>query len=186
MCARRRRFGKELGEEGVQGGERPGIGHETGHLDHPCEAAPGVLEHCGKVGKCLACLRLEGITGHPAGLEAAAGKGTSLASAVGEMLNTHTVAELALADMVRINGEYGFRPGQAITSAILTRKALATEAVQRTVELAGELVGGAGLIKGHPVERIVRDVRAMHFHPLPARRQRGFAGRVALGLDPAT
>jgi hypothetical protein len=34
------------------------------------------------------------------------------------------------------------------------------------------------------MERIVRDVRAMHFHPLPARRQRVFSGRIALGYDP--
>ena len=32
----------------------------------------------------------------------------------------------------------------------------------------------------------VRDIRAVHFHPLPARRQQVFSGRVALGLDPVT
>jgi alkylation response protein AidB-like acyl-CoA dehydrogenase len=46
------------------------------------------------------------------------------------------------------------------------------------------LVGGAGFFRGHPMERIVRDVRAMHFHPLPVRRQELFSGRMALGLDP--
>lgn len=119
------------------------------------------------------------------GLETAKEKGTIPTSAVGEMLNAHAVADLALADMVRINAEYSFRPGPATTSAILTRKAIATEAVHRTVELASDLTGGAGFIKGHPIERIVRDVRAMHFHPLPARRQREFAGRVAMGFEPA-
>jgi acyl-CoA dehydrogenase len=118
------------------------------------------------------------------GLEAAGRKGASLASVVGEMLNAHTVADMALTDMVRINAEYGFRPGHTTTSAVLTRKAVATDAVQRTVELASDLIGGAGFIKGHPIERIVRDARAMHFHPLPVRRQHEFAGRVALGLDP--
>lgn len=118
------------------------------------------------------------------GLEAAKGKGAPLASSVGEMIDAHTVADLALADMVRINAEYGFVPSHATTSAVLARKALATEAVRRTVELASDLVGGPGFIKGHPMELILRDVRAMHFHPLPVRRQRELAGRVALGLDP--
>jgi hypothetical protein len=36
------------------------------------------------------------------------------------------------------------------------------------------------------MERIVRDVRALHFHPLPKRRQSVLSGRVALGLDPVT
>jgi alkylation response protein AidB-like acyl-CoA dehydrogenase len=119
------------------------------------------------------------------GLEAARTKGPLVASAVGEMLNALTVADLALADMVRLTAEYGFTPDIATTSAVLTRKAIATDAVRQTAELAGEIVGGSGFIKGHPIERIVRDVRAMHFHPLPARRQREFAGRVALGLDPS-
>jgi len=118
------------------------------------------------------------------GVEAARGKGAPLASAVGEMTNALTVAELAVADMVRLNAEYGFTPGIANTSAVLARKAIATDAVKQTVELAADLVGGAGYFKGHPLERIVRDVRAMHFHPLPVRRQRELAGRVALGLDP--
>lgn len=34
------------------------------------------------------------------------------------------------------------------------------------------------------LERIVRDVRAMHFHPLPGARQQIFSGRVIPGLDP--
>jgi acyl-CoA dehydrogenase len=34
------------------------------------------------------------------------------------------------------------------------------------------------------MERIVRDTRAFHFHPLPERIQQEFSGRIALGLDP--
>ena len=37
---------------------------------------------------------------------------------------------------------------------------------------------------GHAMERIVRDIRALHYHPLPLRRQQIFSGRVALGLSP--
>ena len=41
-----------------------------------------------------------------------------------------------------------------------------------------------GTFAWHLCERIVRDVRAMHYHPLPFRRQQVFSGRMALGFDP--
>jgi alkylation response protein AidB-like acyl-CoA dehydrogenase len=118
--------------------------------------------------------------------DAARPRGAELAPVVGELSNALTIAQLALDDMVRLNGENGFTPSAGLTSAVLARKAMATEALKQSVELAAELAGGAGFRHGHLVERIVRDVRAMHFHPLPARRQRLFTGRVALGLDPVT
>ncbi len=111
-------------------------------------------------------------------------RGAELAPVVGEMMNALTVAQLALADMVRMNDNHRFTPTLELADAILTRKALAADAVKTTVELASELVGGPGFSRGHPMERIVRDVRAMHYHPLPVRRQRVFSGRLALGCDP--
>jgi alkylation response protein AidB-like acyl-CoA dehydrogenase len=118
------------------------------------------------------------------GMQAAARTGESLASVVGEMTNALTVAQLALDDMIRVNAGYRFKPGLGTTSSILARKAIATNGVKQAAELAAELVGGPGFLKGSPMERIIRDVRAMHFHPLPARRQQDFSGRVAMGLDP--
>jgi alkylation response protein AidB-like acyl-CoA dehydrogenase len=109
---------------------------------------------------------------------------TALAPVVGEMINALTIAQVTLADMVRINDNHGFTPTLELADAILARKAIAAEAVKNTVELAAELVGGPGFLQGHAMERIVRDVRAMHFHPLPVRRQRIFSGRIALGYDP--
>jgi acyl-CoA dehydrogenase len=100
------------------------------------------------------------------------------------MINALTTAQVTLADMVRINDNHGFAPTLEAADAILARKAIAADAVKNTVELAAELVGGPGFFQGHAMERIVRDVRAMHFHPLPARRQRIFSGRIALGYDP--
>lgn len=114
---------------------------------------------------------------------AAAGK-PALATPVGEMDHWHTVAELAWADMVARNRDFGFTPDREGSNAALARKAIITEATGNVVEIAADLVGGAGFRKGHPMERLVRDVRALHFHPLPARRQREFSGRIALGLDP--
>ena len=100
------------------------------------------------------------------------------------MLNALSAARIALDDMVRINDDHGFEPTLDNADAILTRKSLVAEAIKRTVELAAELVGGPGFFRGHPIERIVRDIRAMHYHPLPARRQQQFSGRIALGFDP--
>ncbi len=106
------------------------------------------------------------------------------ASALGELLNALSVGELALDDMIRHNDDYGFSPSLELADRTLTRKAIAATAVKEVVELAAELIGGAGFFRGHPIERIVCDVRAMHFHPLPTRRQQVFRGRLALGLDP--
>jgi alkylation response protein AidB-like acyl-CoA dehydrogenase len=123
-------------------------------------------------------------TAAEAALEGARKRAAALAPVAGEMLSALTVARMSLADMIRLNGNHGFEPTLAMADDILARKAIAAEAVKRTVDVAADMVGGAGFFKGHPIERIVRDVRAMHFHPLPTRRQREFGGRVALGLDP--
>jgi len=115
---------------------------------------------------------------------AAKRRGPELASVVGEMLSALTIARIALADMVRANDNHRFKPTVELANEILARKTIAADAVKKVVEMAAELVGGPGFIQGHPMERIVRDVRAMHYHPLPARRQHIFSGRIALGYDP--
>ena len=117
-------------------------------------------------------------------IDATKRKGADLAGITGELLNTFTVAELAFNDMIRRNANYGFDPSLDLVSYILARKAIVAEQVKATVELSAELVGGPGFYKGHAMERIVRDVRAIHYHPLPLRRQQIFSGRLALGLDP--
>lgn len=116
--------------------------------------------------------------------KAAAKRPEELAAVLGEMLNQHTLATIAHQDMIRINQNHGFSPTNELTSAILTRKTLLAIAAQKTAELAAEIIGGAGFFKGHPMERILRDIRACHFHPLPYRRQHQFCGRIDLGLDP--
>lgn len=107
-----------------------------------------------------------------------------LAPAVGEMNNQLATAQLALADMVRLNGNHGFTPSDLLSSDILARKTIAAEAVKATVELAADIVGGPGFFRGNPIERIIRDIRSVHFHTLPLRRQYAFSGRIALDLDP--
>jgi alkylation response protein AidB-like acyl-CoA dehydrogenase len=115
---------------------------------------------------------------------AAAKRPHELAAVVGEMLNQHTLTTVIHEDMVRINDNHGFTPGNEVASGILSRKTLVASGAQKTVELAAEIIGGAGFFKGHPMERIQRDIKACHFHPLPYRRQYQFSGKVSLGLDP--
>jgi len=116
-------------------------------------------------------------------IQSASGK-PHQAVAVGQMQSDLATAQLVLADMIRIVDNYAFTPDLAITSDILMRKAAAARSVKAAIETASEIVGGAGFFRSHPMERIVRDVRAFHFHPLPERIQQSFSGRIALGLDP--
>ena len=116
-------------------------------------------------------------------INSACGK-THLAATIGKMQNDLTIAQIALSDMIRLVDNLSFKPDVSITDAILTRKAISARAVKSVVEIASEIVGGPGFFRDHPMERIVRDVRAFHFHPLPERIQRNFSGRLALGLEP--
>ena len=107
-----------------------------------------------------------------------------LASVAGEMKNELATAQLAVEDMIRIADNYAFEPGSENTNAILTRKSIAARAVKTSVEFAASITGGPGFFRSHPFERIVRDIRAIQFHPLPEKHQQLFSGRIALGLDP--
>lgn len=103
-------------------------------------------------------------------------KTTGQDTLVGEATNALTNAQIALKDMIRLCDNYQFQPDKGLTNSILVRKTLATKAVQQVVELGAALIGGPGFFKGHVMERLVRDSRAMHFHPLPERRQLAFTG----------
>jgi acyl-CoA dehydrogenase len=53
---------------------------------------------------------------------------------------------------------------ERITVAAAMAKSFATEAAQRIVDDAVQLVGGAGVLVGHPVERLYRAVRALRIY----------------------
>ena len=103
---------------------------------------------------------------------------------LGELGNHLTMAQLAVDDMVRLARDLDCTASLDLTSAILTRKTIAAEHVLATVGKALEVAGGAGFYRGLGLERLLRDAQGVRFHPLPARRQHRFPGRVALGLDP--
>ncbi len=105
-----------------------------------------------------------------------------MASAIGNMHNELTTARLAFEDMIRMADNLAFTPDISMTDAMLTRKSIAAQAAKAVVEAAADISGGGAFFRNHPLERIVRDVRAIHFHPLPERIQQEFSGRLAIGL----
>ncbi len=105
-------------------------------------------------------------------------------SLVGEMENALATGQMAVREMIELNDNYAFAPDNATASAVLVRKTIAAQSLWLTVEKALETVGGAGLFRSMGLERLVRDLHGAQFHPLPAKRQHRFTGRVALGLDP--
>jgi alkylation response protein AidB-like acyl-CoA dehydrogenase len=102
----------------------------------------------------------------------------------GEMENALTAGQMAVQATIDLNSEYTFVPGTATTNAMIMRKTIAVEALMQAVEKALEVVGGGGIFREAGLERLVRDIHAAQFHPLQAKRQHRFTGRVALGLDP--
>jgi alkylation response protein AidB-like acyl-CoA dehydrogenase len=103
---------------------------------------------------------------------------------LGELTNELTMAQLATDDMVRLAKDLDFTMSLEVTNAILVRKTIVAEHVMATVEKALEAAGGAGFYRKLGLERFLRDAHGAQFHPLSAKRQHQFTGRIALGLDP--
>jgi len=103
---------------------------------------------------------------------------------LGELANNLTTVQLATDDMVRLANDLDFETSMEVTNAILVRKTIVAEHVLATVEKALEAAGGAGFYREAGLERLLRDAHAAQFHPLSAKRQHRFTGRIALGLDP--
>lgn len=103
---------------------------------------------------------------------------------VGELENALATARLAWHAMVERANDYDFVVDAAHASATLSNKTLLARACVDTVHKAMQLAGGRSYRRGAEFERLLRDVLAIDYHPLPARRQEQFTGRVALGLEP--
>jgi alkylation response protein AidB-like acyl-CoA dehydrogenase len=103
---------------------------------------------------------------------------------LGELANHLTTVQLAIDDMVRLANDLDVEMSLDLTSAILVRKTIVADGVLATVEKALEAAGGAGFYRKAGLERLLRDAHGAQFHPLSAKRQHRFTGRVALGLDP--
>jgi alkylation response protein AidB-like acyl-CoA dehydrogenase len=103
---------------------------------------------------------------------------------VGELENALATGQLAVQGTVDLCANYTFAPDLAIANAVLVRKTIAAQSLMLAVEKALEVVGGGGIFRSMGLERLVRDIHGAQFHPLQAKRQHRFTGRMALGLDP--
>lgn len=108
-----------------------------------------------------------------------------VAIALGEMLNAHVTADAGLAAMFAMSDDLRFDNTDAHAGRTLSLKSVVTDAAISTVRLAMEAVSGSGYSRTSPLERLLRDVHASVFHPLPKAKQLPFSGRVALGQVPA-
>ncbi len=137
----------------------------------------------------LICSAYVGAAEAAAGLarESAARRGGDGATDLltGELENELTTAQIALESMIANANGLDVEPGIEHANRALIRKTIVAEAVKRAADKALEAAGGAGYFRRSGLERILRDVQAARFHPLQAKQQHRFTGRLALGLDPA-
>ena len=103
---------------------------------------------------------------------------------IGEMQTELTTARIALESMIANVNELDVEPGVQHANCALIRKTIVAEAVKRTADKALEATGGAGYFRRFGIERFLRDAQAAQFHPMPAKKQHRFTGRLAMGLDP--
>jgi acyl-CoA dehydrogenase len=103
---------------------------------------------------------------------------------LGELGNLLATTQVVHADMVRIANDLDFEVSTETANAVLARKTITANAALATVEKAMHVTGGPGFFRKFGLERLLRDVHAGQFHPLPEKRQQRFSGRLALGLDP--
>jgi len=54
--------------------------------------------------------------------------------------------------------------GQRVTREAAMAKMYATETAQQVVDAAVQICGGLGVMRGHPVERLYREVRALRIY----------------------
>jgi alkylation response protein AidB-like acyl-CoA dehydrogenase len=95
---------------------------------------------------------------------------------LGEMQNELTTAQVMWKDMLRINNNLDFQAINAHGNDILIRKTIVANACIKTVAKAVEVVGGRGYLRSLELERLLRDVQAAPFHPLPEKAQHAFTG----------
>ncbi len=116
----------------------------------------------------------------------AARKGDDGVSAllIGEMENELTTAQIALESMIANVNDLDVEIGIEHANRSLIRKTIVSEAIKRTADKALEGTGGGGYFRASGLERILRDAQAAQFHPMPAKKQHRFTGRLAMGLDP--
>jgi len=103
---------------------------------------------------------------------------------VGEM-DTHLAgAQVALREMVALGSAYDYQPNLERSNKVFVYKTIVARSALCAVERAMEVCGGASFFRSAGIERILRDIQGVRFHPWQERKQYVFSGRVALGLEP--
>jgi alkylation response protein AidB-like acyl-CoA dehydrogenase len=102
----------------------------------------------------------------------------------GEMMSELSVARVLWNALVDNANDYDFEPSLERTSRSAEAKSTLADACIRVVSKAMEVGGGGAYFCEGGIERLLRDVRGALYHPLQAKRQQLFSGRVALGLEP--
>lgn len=100
---------------------------------------------------------------------------------LGEMFNSFTIAKVMWEDMIRLNNNYQFELTTDNSNDILMRKTTVSVACIQTVRKAIEIAGGQGYLQHTGLEKLLRDVLAVDFHPLPEKEQHLFTGNFHLG-----
>ena len=104
-------------------------------------------------------------------------------SLIGEMDTELLIAQAALDDMVAL-ASTDYTPDIANADLTFKRKTIIARAIVRAGYLAMEVAGGGSFFRALGLERCIRDIQGVRFHPWHERRQYQFSGRIALGLDP--
>jgi Acyl-CoA dehydrogenase, C-terminal domain len=87
------------------------------------------------------------------------------------MDNALVTTQLAVQGMVDLCDDYAFEPTVQTANAVLIRKTVAANACIQTVEKAFEVVGGGAFFRSVGLERLLRDIHGVQFHPLQEKRQ---------------
>jgi len=105
---------------------------------------------------------------------------TATLEAAGALETELNATRIALDSMIALAETA--QPSAETTNRIFLHRALVCRSAIKTVDLALDLVGGAGYFRKLGLERLFRDVQAARFHPLQKAPQRLIAGRMAFGL----
>jgi acyl-CoA dehydrogenase len=108
----------------------------------------------------------------------------------GKALAEFQLVQAALADMATdleaarglvARAAWAKDTGRAGKTEVAMAKLFATEAAQRTVDRAVQLLGGRGVVRGSPVERLYRSVRALRIYEGASDIQRLIIGAALVG-----
>ncbi len=103
---------------------------------------------------------------------------------VGEMMTAHTTTADMVDAMINESQDLDVGGGVELSSRMLARKSVASDAVIDCARLGIEATGGMGFMRSSSLERLYRDAHGCLFHPLPKAKQLRFSGRVGVGLTP--